>query len=114
MNRMIKERHFKVHPNVISCLWYLRLKSDLNGIRASETKADKETDGDVTGKGANSRKKGKGKGAEKPYLSKKARKRLKENKAIEEEMHEAEAEVDKTERDQRVRPFWSQSSDDTG
>ncbi|KZT68113.1 nucleolar complex-associated protein 3 [Daedalea quercina L-15889] len=91
LNRMIKERKFNVHPDVLSCLLHLRLKTEL-GVRSSETKADKEQPG-----GARS-KKGKGKKAEQPHLSKKAKKVLKEKKEIEKEMREAEAEVDKEER----------------
>jgi len=92
LNRMIKERKFNVHPNVLSCLLHLRLKTEL-GVRASETKADKEHRGKPQTKG-----KGKGKKADQPHLSKKAKKVLKEKKEIEKEMREAAAEVDKEER----------------
>jgi len=90
LNRMIKERKFNVHPDVLSCLLYLRLKTEL-GVRASETRADKEQPGKVT-------KKAKNKKAERPHLSKKAKKVFKEKKEIAKEMREAEAEVDKEER----------------
>ncbi len=35
LNRMIKERRFNVHPNALSALLHLRLKTELGGIRAS-------------------------------------------------------------------------------
>ncbi|EPT05997.1 hypothetical protein FOMPIDRAFT_1026864 [Fomitopsis schrenkii] len=91
LNRMIKERKFNVHPDVLSCLLHLRLKTEL-GVRASETKADKEQPGKAHPK------RGKGKKADQPHLSKKAKKVFKERKEIEKEMREAEAEVDKEER----------------
>ncbi|TFY63968.1 hypothetical protein EVJ58_g2909 [Rhodofomes roseus] len=90
LNRMIKERKFNVHPDVLSCLFHLRLKTEL-GVRASETKVDREQ----LGKGP---RKGKNKKAEQPHLSKKAKKAFKEKKEIAKEMREAEAEVDKEER----------------
>ncbi|KAI0093628.1 nucleolar complex-associated protein 3 [Irpex rosettiformis] len=96
LNRMIKERRFNVHPEVLSCLTYLRLKTEL-GVRASESKADKpETRALPKGKAAARR--AKGKPTDQPHLSKKAKKMLKEKKEIEKEMHEAAADVDKEER----------------
>ncbi|EIN07402.1 NOC3p-domain-containing protein [Punctularia strigosozonata HHB-11173 SS5] len=96
INRMVKERHFAVHPNVLRCLLHLRLKQEL-GVRASQTKADKHPDG-VLSAGRAAQRRSKGKAAEQPHLSKKARKALKEKKEIEKELHEASAEVDKEER----------------
>ncbi|TFK76480.1 NOC3p-domain-containing protein [Pluteus cervinus] len=95
LNRMIKERQFKVHPDVLSCLLYLRLKTEL-GRRASNTKADTalQADGMTQSKG----KRGKAKTTEPVHLSKKAKKALKEKKEIEKEFREAEAQVDKEER----------------
>ncbi|KAF8256421.1 nucleolar complex-associated protein-domain-containing protein [Lactarius quietus] len=81
LNRMIKERRFAVHPNVLTCLLHLRLKTEL-GIRASERRQNKS----------------KVKGAESTHLSKKAKKALKEKKEIQKELKEAEASVDKEER----------------
>ncbi|KAJ8594323.1 nucleolar complex-associated protein 3 [Rhizopogon salebrosus TDB-379] len=96
LNRMIKERHFNVHPEVLTCLLHLRLKTELN-VRASESKVDKaETSAQSKGKAAARR--AKGKPTEQPHLSKKARKVLKDRKGIEREMRDAEAEVDKEER----------------
>ncbi|PIL23912.1 hypothetical protein GSI_13663 [Ganoderma sinense ZZ0214-1] len=100
LNRMIKERKYNVHPEVLSCLLHLRLKSEL-GIRASETKVDKENaaaDGKKFSNGRAAARRAKGKAVDQPHLSKKAKKALKERKEIEHEMHEAAAEVDKEER----------------
>ncbi|KAH9079647.1 nucleolar complex-associated protein-domain-containing protein [Lactarius deliciosus] len=94
LNRMIKERRFAVHPNVLTCLLHLRLKSEL-GVRASEAKAERE---EIKREKPNQRKKSKAKGAESSHLSKKAKKALKEKKEIEKELREAEASVDKEER----------------
>ncbi|KAF9005619.1 nucleolar complex-associated protein-domain-containing protein [Cyathus striatus] len=88
LNRMVKERRFKIHPRVLSCLLHLRLRTEL-GVRASERSADKESDGVLNNAKRKSKK------ADQVYLSKKARKALKEKKEIEKEMQEAEAEVDK-------------------
>jgi nucleolar complex protein 3 len=93
LNRMIKERHFNVHPEVLTCLLHLRLKTELN-IRASDSKVDKN----IQSKGKAAARRAKGKSTEQPHLSKKAQKALKERKEIEREMRDAEAEVDKEER----------------
>jgi len=94
LNRMIKERRFAVHPNVLTCLLHLRLKTEL-GVRASEAKTERE---DIKREKPNQRKKSKVKGAESTHISKKAKKALKEKKEIEKEMKVAEASVDKEER----------------
>jgi nucleolar complex protein 3 len=92
---MIKERRFNVHPNVLSCLLHLRLKTEL-GVKASDTRADRE-------ERKEKRKKGKNKYDPKPgHLSKAAKKAEKERKEIEKEMREAEAEVDREERAKAV------------
>lgn len=91
LNRMIKERRFAIHPNVLSCLLHLRLRTEL-GVRASDTKVEKEVQKDQD------QRRRKGKKSDQPYLSKKAKKALKEKKEIEKEMREAEAEIDKEER----------------
>lgn len=93
---MIKERRFNVHPDVLTCLIHLRLKTEL-GVRASETKADQPQSKQMT-KGRAAARRAKGKATDQPHLSKKAQKVLKERKEIEKEMHEAAAEVDKEER----------------
>jgi len=91
LNRMVKERRFKIHPRVLSCLHQLRLRTEL-GVRASDSAADKAKDKPHSGT----------KKPEKPHLSKKAKKTLKEKKEIDKELREAEAEVDKAERASRV------------
>ena len=91
---MTKERHFNVHPNVLSCLLHLRLKTELS-VRASETHADKEEKREVK-KGDKKTKK------DRVHLSKKAKKALKEKKEIEQELRDAEAEIDKEERAKTV------------
>jgi nucleolar complex protein 3 len=93
LNRMIKERRFNVHSNVLTCLLHLRLKTEL-GVRASEAKVEREIKREKVKQG----KKLKGQGAVSTHISKKARKALKERKEIEKEMKEAEASVDKEER----------------
>jgi nucleolar complex protein 3 len=98
LNRMIKERRFAVHPNVLTCLLHLRLKSEL-GVRASEAKTERE---EMKREKPNQRKKSKVKGAESTHLSKKAKKALKEKKEIEKELKVAEASVDKEERASNV------------
>ncbi|KAI0670464.1 nucleolar complex-associated protein 3 [Trametes maxima] len=97
LNRMIKERKFNVHPEVLSCLLHLRLKTEL-GVRASESRADRESNSKAMSKGRAAARRAKGKTVDQPHLSKKAKKALRERKEIEKEMHEAAAEVDKEER----------------
>ena len=96
LNRMIKERHFKVHPNVLSCFLHLRLRTEL-GVRSSDTHADKPD--------TQKQNRMKGKKAAPVHLSKKAKKALKEQKEINKELREAEAEVDKEERKTTVRLY---------
>ncbi len=106
---MIKERRYQVHPNVLSCLLYLRLKTELGDVRASTSKAEKGGEGMRSKfsarKAKELRAKGKAKKAEgqgQAHLSKKAKKTKKELKGIQEEMEEAEAEVDREERATQV------------
>jgi hypothetical protein len=98
LNRMIKERRFNVHPNVLTCLLHLRLKTEL-GVRASEAKVERE---EIKREKVKQGKKSKGQGAVSTHISKKAKKALKERKEIEKEMKEAEASVDKEERTSNV------------
>ncbi|TDL27539.1 nucleolar complex-associated protein 3 [Rickenella mellea] len=98
LNRMIKERRFNVHPNVLSCLLHLRLKTELGGVRASESKADKDKSAGHLSKGKAASRRAKGKATNQPHLSKKAKKKAKETQGIMEEMREAEAEVDRDEK----------------
>ncbi|KAF8636707.1 hypothetical protein AX17_003510 [Amanita inopinata Kibby_2008] len=97
LNRMVKERRFGIHPNVLSCLHHLRLKSELN-VRASESKADKPSHAGSLSKQRMAARRAKGKIADQPHLSKKAQKALKERKEIEKEFREAEAVIDQEER----------------
>lgn len=97
---MIKERRFSVHPNVLSVLLHLRLKDEL-GVKASRSHVDREEK--VVERTKYREGKGKRKGKAKfepktPHLSKKAIKVQKERKEIEEEMREAEVDVDREER----------------
>ena len=97
LNRMIKERRFNVHPNVLTCLLHLRLKTEL-GVKASDTRVDHDEK-----PRKEKRKKGKNKYDLKAgHLSKAAKKAEKERKEIEKEMHEVEAEVDREERAKTV------------
>jgi hypothetical protein len=98
LNRMVKERRFNVHPNVLTCLLHLRLKTEL-GVRASEAKVERE---ETKREKVKQGKKSKGQGAVSTHISKRARKALKERKEIEKEMKEAEAGVDKEERTSNV------------
>ncbi|THH32116.1 hypothetical protein EUX98_g2063 [Antrodiella citrinella] len=103
LNRMIKERKFKVHPEVLSCLVHLRLRNEL-GVRSSDSRTDRPNDafGDRKSKkyAANraAQRRAKGKTTDQPHFSKKAKTALKERQEIQKEMREAEAEVDKEER----------------
>jgi nucleolar complex protein 3 len=105
LNRMIKERRYQVHPNALSCLLHLRLKTELGDVRASTSKAEKVGEGKKsklsTRKAKEMRARGKGKKAEEQgqaHISKKVKKAKKELKEIQGEMEEAEAEVDREER----------------
>ncbi|KAK0228505.1 nucleolar complex-associated protein-domain-containing protein, partial [Armillaria fumosa] len=94
INRMVKEKRYNVNPKVLSCLPFLRLKTEL-GVRASNSKADKDapTKGKMKRPGPGKRKLG-----DASHLSKKVKKIMKERKEIEREFREAEAEVDIEER----------------
>jgi hypothetical protein len=109
LNRMIKERRFNVHPDVLTCLAHLRLKTEL-GVRASDTQADKPQMKTMS-RGRAAARRANGKKTEQPHLSKKAKQVLKERKEIEKEMDEAAAEVDKEERASNVSgPGCSETS----
>jgi nucleolar complex protein 3 len=101
LNRMIKERKYNVHPNALSCLLHLRLKTEL-GVRASETHVDKEAKSKSHSNNRAAARRSKGKPTDKPHLSKKAKKVLKEKEEIQKDMREAEVEVDKEERNSTV------------
>ncbi|KIO27504.1 hypothetical protein M407DRAFT_232764 [Tulasnella calospora MUT 4182] len=97
LNRMIKERHYRVHPNVLPCLLHLRLKSELKGVRASQNGSSKDTDNKKT-KPPKVKMSKKERKAANPHMSKKAKEAAKELKKIEQEMDEAAAEVDEEDR----------------
>lgn len=96
---MIKERKFKIHPEVLSCLLHMRLRHEL-GVRSSDSRADKpnERAGKKFTNGRAAQRRAKGKVTDQPHLSKKLKKVAKERQEIQKEMREAEAEVDKEER----------------
>lgn len=99
VNRMVKERHFRVDARVLDILRHLRLRDELpQGKRATMTTATDATKemNDVYNKKLKSKDIRKGKGE---HLSKKEAKRRKEMREIVEEMKEAEAEVDHEERE---------------
>lgn len=97
MNRMIKEKHYNIHPEVLSCLIHLRLKTEL-GVRASDSTADKATAVKLHSRSKAASRRAKGKNTAQPHLSKQAKTALKEKQEIDKEFREAEAEVDKEER----------------
>ncbi|EIW85217.1 nucleolar complex-associated protein 3 [Coniophora puteana RWD-64-598 SS2] len=97
LNRMITERGYNVHPEVLTCLLHLRLKTELS-VRASDSKVDKAEGGETRAKKPKPGSRGKKAGIENGYLSKKAKKALREKKEISRELREAEAEVDREER----------------
>jgi len=103
LNRMVKERRYKVHPEVLSCLVHLRLKTEL-GVRSSDSKADSsgEKEGKKYAKGRAAARRAKGKVTDQPHLSKKGKKIQKERQEIEKDMREAAAEVDKQDREANV------------
>jgi nucleolar complex protein 3 len=101
LNRMIKEKLFQIQPKVLSCLVHLRLKTELK-TRTSDTKMDKAVTKPHS-KGKAAARRAKGKPTDQPHASKKSRKAMNEQKEIDRELREAEAEVDKEERDIRVR-----------
>ena len=84
LNRMIKERQFRISPNVLSLFNSLRLREELS--LESMQKPNKH------------QRKYKEK-KERKHLSKKAKKAHRENKEIEKEMKEAQVEVDKETKD---------------
>ncbi|EOR04119.1 hypothetical protein E3P92_00062 [Wallemia ichthyophaga] len=84
LNRMIKERQFRISPNVLSLFNNLRLREELT--LESTQKPNKHQRKFKENK-------------EKKHLSKKAKKAHRENKEIEKEMKEAQVEVDKETKD---------------
>ncbi|KAI7878590.1 nucleolar complex-associated protein 3 [Lichtheimia hyalospora FSU 10163] len=83
ITRMIKSKNYQVHENVINTFLHLRLKDELTP-EASKKHGDEDKQN---------------KKRKKEFLTKKARKARKETKEVEKEMKEAEAVVDKEERE---------------
>ncbi|PWN38937.1 NOC3p-domain-containing protein [Ceraceosorus guamensis] len=99
LNRMIKERTYRVNARVLDLLLHLRLRDELGNTRADTQRASK-------GENADKRKAGKDKAKPKEvrkgkgqHLSKKQVKEMRERAEIDEEMKEANAEVDLEERE---------------
>ncbi|KAI8097031.1 nucleolar complex-associated protein-domain-containing protein [Halteromyces radiatus] len=86
ITRMIKSKGYVVHKKVIDLFLHLRLMDEMAPISSSSIDQDD----------SNSKKR---KAKDKPFLTKKARKALKETKEIEKEFQEAEAVVSKEEKD---------------
>lgn len=95
--RMIKERKFQVHADVLFCLLQLRLRGELDKMRKGNNSKPVGRDED--------RMKGKGKFKSKireQWQTKNQKKKEKEMKEVQKDLAEAEAEVDKDERAQIV------------
>lgn len=101
--RMIKERKFQVHPNVLSSLLHLRLRSELDAMRDGKNKRG-GGGGGKDFKGDKIKPKFKSE-IRKKWQTKNQKKREKEMKEVEKEMAEAAAEVDTEERAGVVRHF---------
>ncbi|OCF44668.1 nucleolar complex protein 3 [Kwoniella heveanensis CBS 569] len=94
--RMIKERHFQVNPNVLSCLLHLRLRGELDAMKRGKNAkggSGEKKDDPLKGKKFKSE-------LRKKWATKNQRKKEKEMKEVQKEMAEAEAEVDQEERAQ--------------
>ncbi len=84
-----------VHPNVLSCLLHLRLRTELDQMREGKGRNKANGQPEVKGKFKSE--------IRKKWATKNQRKREKELKEVQKEMAEAEAEVDKEERAVTVR-----------
>lgn len=106
--RMIKERHFKVHPNVMACLLHLRLRSELSMDEDDRKKGKGKGRGGKFGRGgkdSKEREQPKIKSeVRKQWMTKNRRKAEKERKEVEKELEVADAEVDVEERKTVVSP----------
>lgn len=99
LTKMIKSRSYVVHEEVVKVFFHLRLREELHGVKMDvdgriERPSSNQTSSEAPGK---KRKKGKA-AAPGQYQSKRQRKISKEQKAIDREMHEAEAEYSREER----------------
>jgi len=121
---MIKERHFAAHPNILTCLWYVKVRAgkDASFIKKPTRKWDKDRDWKKKAERGKGNMKGK-EGSEwsekkKEWRTKKMKKDMRDKKEIEKEMDEAEAEVNEEEAGRNVSShpssrrvsFWFVSS----
>ncbi|RXK36534.1 hypothetical protein M231_06193 [Tremella mesenterica] len=93
--RMIKERKFQVHPNVLSCLLHLRLRTELDHMRESRKELARQAKEKERKRMMSKKFKSE---VRKKWQTKNEKKREKEMKETKKQMAEAEAEVDKEER----------------
>ncbi|WRT70179.1 uncharacterized protein IL334_007173 [Kwoniella shivajii] len=98
--RMIKERHFQVNPNVLTCLLHLRLRNELDQMKRGKNAKGGAGGGSGDKKDQPTEAKKFKSDIRKQWATKNQRKKQKELKEVEKEMKEAEAEVDKEERAQ--------------
>ena len=97
--RMIKERKFQVHPNLLSCLLHLRLRSELDMMRDKSKQKREAKEKDRGKRGPKEKGQGQFKSEiRKKWQTKNQKKREKEMKEVEKEMGEAAAEIDLEER----------------
>jgi hypothetical protein len=109
--RMIKERKFQVHPNILSCLLHLRLRSELDLMRDKSRQKRDAKEKDRGKKGPKEKGQGQFKSEiRKKWQTKNQKKREKEMKEVEKEMGEAAAEVDLEERAGVVRTLRLRAS----
>lgn len=108
LNRMIKERSYRVNARVLDLLLHLRLREELGNRRGDTRVVDRKSKED---EGAAKLKRKIGKDKAKPgeirkglgkHLSKAEVKKMRERKEIEAEMKEADAEIDVEERERNV------------
>ena len=98
MSKMFKAKSYAVHKQVLSVLSYLRLREELD-VRVGGAN-ERKYDDNAKDKAEHSGKKRKGK--DEPYLSKKQRKILKEQKIVAREMKESEAVFTKEQKQKMV------------
>jgi len=97
LSRTIKARSFQVHPALIGSFLFLRLSSDLKGIRASGDRISRE--GNIQKRRPLNKKQAE---LRKPHLSKKAKKAMKDKREVEKEFAEAEMTVSAEEKQKEV------------
>ncbi|KAK2745381.1 hypothetical protein FQN57_003724 [Myotisia sp. PD_48] len=90
--KMIKVRDFKIHPSVLDTFLHLRLLSEFSSKGSKDSIDKKSLDNDQTTNGKKPKQK-------REFRTKKTRKLLKEQKAVEKDMKEADALVSHEHRD---------------